>query len=279
MRLKQDVSLPKTNNHLTEKTEINNLTQKNKPMKKIFLAAIIGLATLNANAVRKIVSTSTATLKTEQITVDTQVSRYFIAGYNTICLPFSVSAEDLQQAVGEGVMLEKLVGVEGSELLFMDVTEGGIEAGKPYLIYCPTTKFAYFTNKDSQVLSQPSAITVGGVSMTSYFNTAKPTGIWGIPAKQDTDILQSVLVEVNSDKQFLPTRCGISCKNIMNPVIKHIASMNGGETIIANLYAKNAVVDVYSTNGTLVSKGIRMNDTQSLPKGIYVVNGVKFMVK
>lgn len=248
-------------------------------MKKIFLAAIIGLATLNANAVRKIVSTSVNTLKTEQITLDTQVSRYFIAGYNTICLPFSVSAEDLQQAVGEGVMLEKLVGVEGNELLFMDVTESGIEAGKPYLIYCPTTKYAYFTNKDAQVLSQPSVVTVAGVSMTSYFTKAMPTGVWGIPAKQDTDILQSVLVEINNDKQFLPTRCGISCKNILNPTIKHIASMNGGETIIANLYAKNAVVDVYSTNGTLVSKGIRMNDTQSLPKGIYVVNGVKFMVK
>lgn len=248
-------------------------------MKKIFLAAIIGLVALNANAFRKIVSTSTTTFKTEQITVDTQVSRYFIAGYNTICLPFDVSANDLQEAVGEGVMLEKLVGVEGNELLFMDVTESGIEAGKPYLIYCPTTKFAYFTNKQSEVLSQPSVITVDGVSMTSYFTTAMPTGVWGIPAKQDTDILQSVLVEINNDKRFLPTRCGISCKNILNPVIKHIASMNGGETIIANLYAKNAVVDVYSTNGTLVSKGIRMNDTQSLPKGIYVVNGVKFMVK
>lgn len=248
-------------------------------MKKILLAAIIGLATLNANAVRKIVSTSTTTLNTEQIGVDTQVSRYFIAGYNTICLPFGVSATALQEAVGEGVMLEKLVGVEGNELLFMDVTEGGIEAGKPYLIYCPTTKFAYFTNKDSQVLDQPLPITVDGVCMTSYFNTVQPTGIWGIPALQDTDILQSILVEVNSDKRFLPTRCGISCKNILNPVIKHIASMDGGETVIANLYAKNAVVDVYSTNGTLVSKGIRMNDTQSLPKGIYVVNGVKFMVK
>lgn len=248
-------------------------------MKKILLAAIVGLVTLNANAIRKIVSTHTTTLRVEQITVDTQLSRYFIAGYNTICLPFSVDAADLKEVVGEGVMLEKLVGVEGNELLFMDVTEGGIEAGKPYLIYCPTTKVAYFTNKDSQVLTQPSVVSVGGVSMTSYFDTVQPTGIWGIPAKQDTDILQSVLVEVNSDKQFLPTRCGISCKNILNPVIKHIASLDGGETAIASLYAKNAVVDVYSTNGNLVSKGIRMNDTRSLPKGIYVVNGVKFMVK
>lgn len=248
-------------------------------MKKIFLAAVLGLATLNANAIRKIVSTNLSTLRTELITLDTQVSRLFYAGYNSICLPFNVSAEDLQEVIGEGVMLEQLAGVEANELIFLDVTADGIKAGQPYIIYCPTQKTAYFTNKDNEVLSKPEGITIGGVTMKSYFTVAKPTGVWGIPAQQDTDILQSILIETNNDKQFLPTRCGITCQGMSNPSIKHVTSMGGGETSINRLYATNAIVDVYTVNGTLVSKDIHMNDTKSLPKGIYVVNGVKFAVK
>ena len=69
--------------------------------------------------------------KVKETTATVRLNRYFYAGYNTLCLPFSVSADNLRQLMGEGVMLERLVNAENGELTFMGVTDQGVEAGMP----------------------------------------------------------------------------------------------------------------------------------------------------
>jgi len=56
--------------------------------------------------------------------------------------------------------------------------------------------------------------------------------------------------------------------------------MSGLETGIAQLKAKDAVVDVYDVKGTLIRKQVGVNSAlQSLPRGIYVIGGEKVAVK
>lgn len=254
-------------------------------MKKFYAIAFAMLfgASLSASAQKSVYFSTSADLdfsKVKETTTTISMSRVLYAGYNTICLPFSVSSDELLQFVGEEVMLEKLAAVNGNNLSFIDVTKDGIEAGLPYLIYSPKTKTVSFKTQDMALLTQPKALTVGGVTMQGLFNTKQEVGLYGIPAKQDVEILESVLVRTEGDKTFLPTRCGISypaCSGI--PTIMHVTSL-ADVTPISKLMADNAKVTIYSVGGQLVQKNVRINDAKStLTPGVYVVNGQKMIVK
>lgn len=245
------------------------------------LVLAAGFSTLaNAQSVTLSTTSKVDFSKVKETTATVRMSRVFYAGYNTICLPFSVSAADMQKAVGEGVMLEKLVKEENGVLTFLDVTENGIEAGMPYLIYAPTTKVAVFSTSDKSFVTEPKTIYAGEAAMAGKFEPTQEMNLFGIPAQQDTDILQSVLVRTEGDKTFLPTRCGIHYAGAQTPVIMHVSSMEGETTAISVLQANNTKVDIYTPGGALVKKNIGMNDAMnSLKSGVYVVNGLKFMVK
>lgn len=218
--------------------------------------------------------------KVKENTATVRISRYFYAGYNTICLPFNVSADNLRQLLGEDVMLEKLVKAESGQLTFLDVTSEGIAAGMPYLIYVPQKVTVTFTTTDLNLVEQPKVLNVGKASMVGNFESARHAHMFGIPAQQDTDLLQSVLIRTEGDRVFLPTRCGIQYQGNDVPVILHVTAMAGVTTAIKNLQDNNIRVDIYTPNGTLVKKGVSMNDAMNtLKSGVYVVNGMKFMVK
>lgn len=266
------------------------LNKQHKTIMKKFYTRFLAVAAMamtmsgSAMAQNRAVYLSTSSKmdfsKVTEMVNTVKVSRMFFEGYNTICLPFSVSAQDLKTLMGEDVMLEKLAQQKGSTLTFIDVTEEGIEAGMPYLIFSPKSQNVVFSTTDKALTTAPKRLTVGNATMCGKFEASKDMGIYGIPAQQDTEVLQSVLIRTEGDKNFLPTRCGIEFP-LSNeiPVISHVTSLNDA-TPINTLIANNATVDVYAVNGTLVEKGIKINTAmKSLSRGVYVVNGQKFMVK
>ena len=70
-----------------------------------------------------------------------QLNRYFFAGYNTLCLPFSLTADQVAIAAKD-LRVERLAGIqqEGAtlNLYFVDCTADGIKAGVPYQVYSTT---------------------------------------------------------------------------------------------------------------------------------------------
>ena len=48
------------------------------------------------------------------------------------------------------------------------------------------------------------------VSLHSSWTVQRQEGRYGIPAKQETTPLESILIRTDSEKAFLPTRCGFS---------------------------------------------------------------------
>lgn len=255
-------------------------------MKKFYAIALALLMGASATvSAQKSVSLSTISKmdfqKVTELTSSVYLNRTFFAGYNTICLPFSVSADELQNMVGEGVMLEKLAKVEGNNLVFVDVTNEGIEAGMPYLIYSPKTQVVKFQTSNPNLCTEPKTLTVGGVSMSGKFTPTQEAGLYGIPAKQDVEILESVLIRTDADKNFLPTRCGISFPSCEDtPVIQHVTNLAADATLISQLMADNAKVTIYTVGGQVVKKNVRINDAKStLTPGVYVVNGQKMIIK
>ena len=83
-----------------------------------------------------------------------QLNRHLFAGYNTLCMPMSMSAEQVSNAASD-VRVERFVGIgqEGNTLYlyFMDCTDEGIQAGYPYLVYSPKTQ--YFRVKNTEAAS------------------------------------------------------------------------------------------------------------------------------
>jgi hypothetical protein len=267
---------------------------------KHFTLLLMAAATICTSAIAqprpKYVYTSTTTLNVEALQNQTQpvvLNRTLFAGYNTICLPMSLSAEQLQ-AAAKDVQVERLevIRQEGNTLnmYFLDCTNEGIEAGVPYLIFSPTfqtlhantTQASGFSTELKSVSKSDGAGNT--VTFGSSWETLKVEGRYGIPAQQDTYILESILIRTEGDKAFLPTRCGFTWDQQTSDAteleIKHVTSLDDIETSIEKLQATNATVDVYNAQGTLVLSHTNINAAKkSLPQGIYVVKGQKFAVK
>lgn len=239
--------------------------------------------------------TSSATLNVSLLNDETQpvrINRTLFAGYNSICLPMSLSAEQLQ-AAANGVQVERLIsiGQEGNtlNLYFMDCTNEGIEAGVPYLIYSPklqtlraVTTDATSVNLNLQHVTKSDA-EGNQVTFGSSWESVQVEGRYGIPAMQETDELQSILISTTADKTFLPTRCGFTWNTksatAQNLEIKHIMELAGEETRINELQAQNAVVDIYDAKGSMVQSKANINTAmKSLPRGIYVIKGMKVAI-
>lgn len=224
---------------------------------------------------------------------DVQINRTLFAGYNTICLPMTLSGEQLA-ATAQDIQVERLTAIrqEGSTLYlyFMDCTKEGIQAGQPYLLFTPTTQIMRAKTSQAQAINtELKSICMrdekgNQVTFGSSWESLQIDGRYGIPAQQDTYILESVLIRTEADKKFLPTRCGFTW-DVQNPSatnleIKHITSLDGMQTGIESLQRNDAIVDVYDTNGTLIKKQVQINSAlKSLPRGIYVINGEKIAVQ
>lgn len=236
------------------------------------------------NRVRNL-STETSSLQVEQVmnTDQTvQVSRYLFAGYNTLCLPMSLSAEQFAKTA-PNVKVEKLaaIGQEGSTLClyFVDCTDKGIEAGMPYLIFSPTTQYLRVKNTDANGFSADAkAVRLADnngnqVCFSSSWNTRVTEGLYGIPAQQNVKILESVLIRTSGEQAFRPTRCGFNWEaqspNATKLEIKHVSSSD--VTAINAAKVDNASGDVYDLQGR------RLNSKPA--KGVIIQNGRKVAVK
>ena len=261
----------------------------------LMAAATICTNAFAQNRAKNIYTSSTA-LNLEVLQNEAQpvvLNRTLFAGYNTICLPMSLSAEQLQ-AAAKDVQVERLETIrqEGSTLnmYFLDCTGEGIEAGVPYLIFSPTFQTLHANTTDAAgVCTELKSISKtdgegNTVTFGSSWETIKVEGRYGIPAQQDTYILESILIRTEGDKAFLPTRCGFTWDEQASTAetleIKHVTSLEDIETSIDKLQATNATVDVYNAQGTLVLSQTTVSAAKnSLPQGIYVVKGQKFAVK
>ena len=267
---------------------------------KHFTLLLMAAATICTSAFAqprpKYIYTSSTSLNVEALQNQAQpviLNRTLFAGYNTICLPMSLSAEQLQ-AAAKDVQIERLevIRQEGNTLnmYFLDCTNEGIEAGVPYLIFSPIFQTLHANTQNalgiSTELKSVSKTDGAGNAVTfgSSWEMLKVEGRYGIPAQQDTYILESILIRTDGDKAFLPTRCGFtwdtqsSTANALE--IKHVTSLEDISTSIEKLQATNATVDVYNAQGALVLSQTNINAAkQTLPQGIYVVKGHKFAVK
>lgn len=259
-------------------------------MKQILLAmmavAMLNVQTATAQKRVKNLYTETQTLKVEQMqdaATPVQMNRYLYAGYNTLCLPVTLSAEQLA-ATAKDIRVERLEAIrqEGStlRLYFVDCTSEGIEAGVPYLLFSPTRQYLKVKNTDSNLINTDIHVVRmddeqgNRVTFSSSWNIRQKDGLYGIPAKQNVEILESVLVRTTGEQAFLPTRCGFSWEQ-QSPTAQTLEIVHTNRAGVAGIkdVKQNAANDnrYYDLNG-------RTTATPS-QKGVYIHNGKQVVVK
>ena len=241
-------------------------------MKQIVLTmmALAMICTQTATAQNKVKNlyTETQTLKVEQVQdtdMPIQVNRYLFAGYNTLCLPMSLTAEQLA-ATAKDIKVEKLAAIrqQGStlQLLFVDCTNEGIEAGMPYLIFSPTRQYLRAKNTEARG---------NQVSFASSWSKRQKNGLYGIPAQQKVEILESVLVRTTEELSFLPTRCGFSWEE-QTPTAENLEIVHASVADITAISQPKANSKQATANGYYDLNGRQVS---APAKGIYIKDGKK----
>ena len=201
-------------------------------------------------------------------TVNVTINRTLVANkWNTLCLPFDVTAEQIKNILkAEGMVREYADEDVTNQTIIFKKVEGNMIAGVPYLIK-PTEDIT--------------SLAFEGVTITETEGNCKGNiySIWGTFGKYDM-LTDGTELFLNAAGKFVaPAAATNTMKGFrayfMVPSGASAAAINiniDGETTGINNIETNAAVNgkVYNLNGQYVG-----NSLNGLKKGIYVVNGKK----
>lgn len=182
--------------------------------------------------------------------------------WETVCLPFALTAAQVAEVFGEGTKLAALTGSEGETLEFSTVT--ALEAGTPYLLL-PTVAF---TSKELEgvtlMAGAPVAVSEAGLAFTGVY--------------EPTKIDQGDLFIAAGNK--LKPSDGESAMKAFRAYFDVVGEGSGAKMFVVNGEEATGIVradgsvetldEVYTVSGVRVSKPTR---------GLYIINGKKTVIK
>lgn len=240
-----------------------------------------------------------------------KLNRTFYKNYwNAICLPYSINRRQIEKVFGDGTMVVLMKNIDTStkKVMFIEHANQDIIAGYPYLIF-PTDKAD--TNKDdhSVIKSITTRATFGEADSPLFSVGTDEKTYPGAKMQSDALVFKGTFTNTTlTEGSYVVTKKGVLSRilkngmkikpyrsyiyfNRVNANAKAISlqnmNVNGFEndedntTGIENLLFESGILthsaDVYSIDGQLVrSKALNFN---GLPKGVYIVNGKKYVKK
>lgn len=200
------------------------------------------------------------------------MSRSFVEGWNTICLPYATTAAALNAQ-----SVQQFASVDETGLNFAEVET--LEANQPYLVYfdkvteTPVYQVAEITS------TTPVSVTKGDYTFVGSYNAVMSmSGKYGIATVDD--VQKIILGGANSTLKA--TRAYFTKKGEQPAQVRiNLFGMGGdgdGTTGIDQIVNGGAqTYDVYTLQGVQVLKGAA--SLNGLQKGIYIVNGKKVVIK
>ena len=253
------------------------------------------------------------TLYTEKKNANVTLNRTFYTNYwNAICLPYSINRRQIEEFFGDGTMvvLMKNIDTSNKKVMFIEHANQDIIAGYPYLIF-PTTK-ADTEKKDHTAINGITTRATFGEADSPLFSVGTDGKTYPFTEPMQSDALvfkgtftnntpltegsyvvtnKGVLSRIPNDEMKIKPYRSYIYFNRKTAGAKAISlqdmNVNGFEndedhtTGIENLLFESGILthsaDVYSIDGQLVrSKALNFN---GLPKGVYIVNGKKYVKK
>lgn len=208
--------------------------------------------------------------------VDVELKRELYAKeWNSICLPFNVPADKVVAAWGAGTKVLELTSTSGTKLFFTN--RGEIKAGVPYYFKPESVSSNHtYTLKDIEVASWD----VSGKTPELIVDQTKVTGFY-----TPTTIPSRAYVFADDNKLFHLTASveadGFRCyfQDISGSDRQLTWGFDDNTTGIDGTFVKPEapkVGNIYTVNGQLVR---RNSTTAGLAPGVYIMNGIKLIVK
>lgn len=206
--------------------------------------------------------------------VEVVLKRKLSGRYNTICLPFDLSAEQLCEAFGEDCVLSEYSYVENGVMYFTTVSE--LKAGTPYLLSISGTKDESTIPDVLISNTQPVQVSRTDNSAFMYCGAYSPFAFTATDGSQLFLTTNGVLKK--------PSTAGSKMKGMrayfLVPTTMDVSTMSinvdSGLSAIRELQSDSprTVQGVYSLSGQRLA-----DESSNLRPGIYIVDGKKQLVR
>lgn len=230
--------------------------------------------------------------------------------WNAICLPYSINRRQIEKVFGDGTMvvLMKNIDTSNKKVMFIEHANQDIIAGYPYLIF-PTDKADNNKENHDPIPGITTRATFGEANSPLFSVGTNGNTYLAEPMQSDALVFKGTFTNTTlNEGSYVVTNKGVLSRipkdemkikpyrsyiyfNRVTTGAKAISlqdmNVNGFEndedhtTGIENLLFESGILthsaDVYSIDGQLVrSKALNFN---GLPKGVYIVNGKKYVKK
>lgn len=247
---------------------------------------------------------------TDAKNAEVKLDRTFYKNYwNAICLPYSINRRQIEKVFGDGTMvvLMKEIDTSKKKVMFIEHANQDIIAGYPYLIF-PTKKGdndktdhtpiegittrATFGEANSPLFSVGTDGNTYTESMQSdalvfkgtFTNSTLNEGSYVVTNKGVLSRIPKDGMKIKPYRSYIyfnRETAGAKAISLQNMNVNGFENEEDNTTGIENLLFESGILthsaDVYSIDGQLVrSKALNFN---GLPKGVYIVNGKKYVKK
>lgn len=241
-----------------------------------------------------------------------KLNRKFYKNYwNAICLPYSINRRQIEDVFGDGTMVVLMNNINTStkKVMFIEHVNQDIIAGYPYLIF-PTTKGDNDKTNHDPITGITTRATFGEANSPIFtVGTHGTTYPYAESIQKDELVFKGTFTTTTlNEGSYVVTNNGVLSRipkdgmkikpyrsyiyfnrktagakaiSLQNMNVSGFENEEDNTTGIENLLFESGILthsaDVYSIDGQLVrSKALNLN---GLPKGVYIVNGKKYVKK
>lgn len=193
-------------------------------------------------------------------------SRANTAGYNSVCLPFAISAADF----GSEARLEQFTSTDGQSVSLTSTTDENA-AGQPCFIYCPETQTEWtLIKQNAHIVAEPIEASDGNAVLHgSFTNAAIGAGQYKLTADGTAFGVTTDKGKVTAFRTYLTPATTAGAAALLQ-VLHDGAEVTGVNTAVQPA-GVNQPAAVYDLTGRRVQRITR--------PGIYIVNGKKTVVR
>ncbi|MDO4995071.1 MAG: hypothetical protein Q4E32_08740 [Bacteroidales bacterium] len=201
------------------------------------------------------------------------------SGWNTLVLPFDMNEAQVVRTFGAGTQVARLTGSTSGTLIFSTDTRT-VTANEPFLIRVtkqPDDHFYVIAGIDRQPVAEPKVETTYYDFIGSYANSGKvtfPSNTYFYNASNGNTLNK---VAENNSITFKAYRAYFSAKNGSTLAKTISISFDEIPTGINEITSSPAQTTIYDLTGRRLSTFDAEHST--LPKGIYIINGKKVLVR
>lgn len=236
-------------------------------------------------------NTSTSTISATALTLDETytsntikdltganftLNRQMASGkWNTFCVPFALTSEQIDAAFDEGTEVRKYVGANGNVLTFAKATD--IEAGTPYLIKPTKAAEKYIFNNVDVTTTEPAKVGEGDIKFCGVYNQTNVNGL-AETGSHVSGIVDNMVKRAKTGTSIKGFRAYFSVPNNISESTEAAlrVAIDGETTGIDAIegFETKTPTRVYNLSGQYVG-----TSTANLKPGVYVSGGKKVIVK